>query len=233
LECSRNARLLFIGLWNFCDDEGRHPLKTKQIKAEIFPADELTESDILGMLQELSKNGLVTAYKVDSEQFLQVDGWHHQRIDKPQPAKYPAPPQDDSGNVLGTFLPDRIGEDRKGEEGRGREMSGVHVPDQRLLKSKRKTLVVNSSSVASRLSPDWKLPVEFEDWAATNFPAWGRRRIVEVGEGFRDYWIGVPGQKGSKCDWFATWRNWCRRERTEAKYSKSDAAAADFLKGAI
>ena len=30
---------------------------------------------------------------------------------------------------------------------------------------------------------------------------------------FRDYWQSVPGQKGTKLDWFATWRNWVRNER--------------------
>ena len=28
---------------------------------------------------------------------------------------------------------------------------------------------------------------------------------------FADYWRGVPGQKGVKRDWDATWRNWVRR----------------------
>lgn len=27
---------------------------------------------------------------------------------------------------------------------------------------------------------------------------------------FRDYWRAVPGAKGLKLDWPATWRNWCR-----------------------
>jgi hypothetical protein len=29
---------------------------------------------------------------------------------------------------------------------------------------------------------------------------------------FVDYWRSVPGAKGRKVDWAATWRNWCRRE---------------------
>lgn len=29
---------------------------------------------------------------------------------------------------------------------------------------------------------------------------------------FRDYWIAVPGAKGTKLDWPATWRNHCRRQ---------------------
>jgi hypothetical protein len=28
---------------------------------------------------------------------------------------------------------------------------------------------------------------------------------------FRDYWTALPGQKGVKLDWPATWRNWIRR----------------------
>lgn len=28
---------------------------------------------------------------------------------------------------------------------------------------------------------------------------------------FRDYWTAIPGQKGTKLDWSATWRNWIRR----------------------
>lgn len=31
-------------------------------------------------------------------------------------------------------------------------------------------------------------------------------------EKFRDYWVAVPGQKGSKLDWLATWRNFIRSE---------------------
>lgn len=115
---------MFIGLWNFADDEGRHPYRPKQIKAQIFPSDDLSENDILGMLSELSKNGLITTYTVDNEQYLLINGWHHQRIDKPQPAKYPPPLQDDSGNVLGTIPPDRIGEDRIGIDTIGKESKG-------------------------------------------------------------------------------------------------------------
>ncbi len=125
LECSTNARLMFIGLWNFADDEGRHPYRPKQIKAQIFPSDSMSEKDILGMLLELSKNGLITTYTIDNEQYLLINGWHHQRIDKPQPAKYPPPLQDDSGNILGTIPPDRIGEDRIGRDTIGKETKGA------------------------------------------------------------------------------------------------------------
>lgn len=119
LECSTNARLLFLGLLNFCDDFGRHPHSAKQCKAEVFPADDFTEKDILGMLHELSGNGLITVYATGGKEYFYVTGWKHQRIDKPQPAKYPDPFAEDSTNVPRVIPPDRKGEDTKGEEGKG------------------------------------------------------------------------------------------------------------------
>lgn len=35
-------------------------------------------------------------------------------------------------------------------------------------------------------------------------------------EKFRDYWRGVPGPRGVKLDWLATWRNWVRRSAETA-----------------
>ena len=35
-----------------------------------------------------------------------------------------------------------------------------------------------------------------------------------VFDGFKDYWVSVPGAKGIKADWFATWRNWVRNQKT-------------------
>lgn len=132
LECSRNARLLFIGLWNFCDDHGRHKFVPRQIKAEVYPGDDLSEDDILGMLHELSKNGLIRTYVVENSEYLQVTGWHHQRIDKPQKQKFPEP----SENTPGTLPPRArgLGKEGKGKDSKGEELkhmsdlqSDVHV----------------------------------------------------------------------------------------------------------
>ena len=34
---------------------------------------------------------------------------------------------------------------------------------------------------------------------------------------FRDYWVAQPNGRGTKADWFATWRNWVRKETTHGK----------------
>lgn len=38
---------------------------------------------------------------------------------------------------------------------------------------------------------------------------------------FRDYWIAVPGSRGLKLDWTATWQNWCRRDAERRPASRA------------
>lgn len=88
--CSRDARLLFIGMWNFCDDAGIHPMKNKTLKMEIFPGDDFLEGEFDSLIKELIKAGLLTEYYVNGQGYYLVTGWHHQRIDKPT-FRYPSP----------------------------------------------------------------------------------------------------------------------------------------------
>lgn len=101
MDVSRDARLMFVGLWNFCDDAGRHPLNPSRIKAEIFPGDDVTSADIRGWLDELERSGLIETYTVDDKAYLQVTGWHHQKIDHPQKPRYPQNPGSHSTNETG------------------------------------------------------------------------------------------------------------------------------------
>lgn len=92
-ECSTSARLTFVGMWTFCDDQGVHPAKPKTLKAELFPMDDISSTDVAGWVEELVKAGLVAQFTGrDGERYWHVTGWaKHQKIDKPS-FKYPAPP---------------------------------------------------------------------------------------------------------------------------------------------
>ena len=84
LACSLISRLLFIGMWNFCDDHGVHPASYIRIKAEVFPADDCTIHDVKNWINELIDNNLLREYVIEDEKFWLVTGWKkHQRIDKP------------------------------------------------------------------------------------------------------------------------------------------------------
>ena len=63
VELSPLARLLFIGLWNFADDDGRMPYSTTRIKLQILPAD---AADISALLGEIRGKLLIDVYVVDN-----------------------------------------------------------------------------------------------------------------------------------------------------------------------
>lgn len=123
-ECSTTARLLFIGLWNFCDDFGRHQASAKRLKMEIFPADNCKDKDIEGWVSELLRVGLIRAYTVDGKHFWQVTGWHHQKIEKPS-ARHPTPEKfDDHSTTVRQPFADQTPAEGKGMEGSLKEGNG-------------------------------------------------------------------------------------------------------------
>ena len=66
----------------------------------------------------------------------------------------------------------------------------------------------------SRLSADWVLPKDWEDWARQERPDLNLR---SVGEQFKDYWSAKAGSGSTKLDWQATWRNWVRNQKQSFK----------------
>lgn len=63
-----------------------------------------------------------------------------------------------------------------------------------------------------RLPADWKPSDDLQAWTLRERPDLDPRRVLEQ---FRDYWLAVPGAKGCKADWDATWRNWVRNQRRD------------------
>lgn len=121
MELSRDARLLFISMWNFCDDAGIHPASLKSLKARIFPSDDLTSADIQRLIDELIEQSLIRFYEVDKKGFWLVTGWHHQKIDKPS-FKYPHPTENQHRSGLDEHSTNdsRTLDDDSPPEGRGR-----------------------------------------------------------------------------------------------------------------
>ena len=90
------TRLLFIGMWNFADDYGRMDFAPITIKARIFPTDPTTAADVRDMLNELCSHDLITIYSAKDKEYIEITGWDHQKIDKRQASKIPAPFAEDS-----------------------------------------------------------------------------------------------------------------------------------------
>jgi hypothetical protein len=99
MECSIPARLMFIGMWNFADDAGRLTCSAKSLKAQIFPSDDLSIDQVQRLIDELSSNDLIYIYTIDNKRFIQITGWHHQKIDRPKPSKIPKPSSIDRRSI--------------------------------------------------------------------------------------------------------------------------------------
>jgi hypothetical protein len=60
------------------------------------------------------------------------------------------------------------------------------------------------------------------EWARHETPLVGAKETLA----FVDYWLGVPGAKGVKANWLATWRNWMRRSQASAEQGRASPSTA-------
>jgi len=69
VELSFEARLLFIGLWTIADRAGRLEDRPKQIKMDVFPADNIDCEAILGQLEAIN---MIERYSHGGAKYIQV-----------------------------------------------------------------------------------------------------------------------------------------------------------------
>jgi hypothetical protein len=69
VELPFEVRLLFIGLWTLADRAGRLIDRPKQIKMEIFPADNVDCNAALDLLAEIE---MIERYEVNGKQYIQI-----------------------------------------------------------------------------------------------------------------------------------------------------------------
>lgn len=90
-----DTRLLFIGLWSYVDDNGVGRDNEKLIQADLFPLEDDPRDTLATVsrgLQQLADGGQISRYTVDGKPFLYINAWeNHQRIDRPNKARYPLP----------------------------------------------------------------------------------------------------------------------------------------------
>lgn len=87
--------------------------------------------------------------------------------------------------------------------------SDANTNDTYLLKKESK--ITGSRFETVTLPDDWK------EFCKTERPELNPEKIFAE---FRDYWIAVPGARGRKLDWFATWRNRVRDKKADTGFPK-------------
>ncbi len=122
------ARLLYIGLWNLCDDNyATLPNKPSWIKVQIFPYQSV---NIPQLLNELSKIGKIVKFTSDKQEFWYVKNFFkYQRVEKPSKAKYPkylGVVGEESGNTPAEV---KLSKDKLSEINVGEVKKGVSAGD--------------------------------------------------------------------------------------------------------
>lgn len=143
--CSRDARLLFLLLKTLVDDDGRARGGARLLASLLFPYDDPAELRVGAWLAELAAAGLLVTYRAgDGAEYVQLTAFRaDERIDHPTASKLPPPPADatptEPSRTLAnlrepsqTFTLDRIGKDRKGEEGKETRAEGAREASREL-----------------------------------------------------------------------------------------------------
>lgn len=218
-EVSPLGRLLFIALWTMADRAGRLEDRPKRIKVEALPYD---DCDAESLLSELAERDFILRYARGGRRYIQIVNFSKHQNPHVREPESDIPGPDEPGGPQGD-LPDERPPSSSGghsastgptpgEPDPGPADSGFLIPDS--------PSRIPDSGGESR-PPDGertpracRIPENFPDdewiaWAAKERPDLDARLVADK---FRDYWLGVPGAKGRKLDWPATWRNFVRNE---------------------
>ena len=198
---SEPAEILYRRLMSIVDDYGRFEADADLIRARCFPRqfERWSVDRIEKHISELSSESqLVTVYSCGAKNYLQINNFGQRIQSKP---RCPGPDSLESTVINGESPP---------RASRARTKSESYSKSESDTESLGSLSPKNGSSHGSRFSLE-ELP---DDWKtfAMNDCHWDEFQIQKTFVVFSDYWKAATGAKARKADWFATWRNWCRRE---------------------
>lgn len=122
--------------------------------------------------------------------------------------RWKASPQEESLDLGGADMPDPMPNPMPNPMPRERERE----IDRKTPKPRR----------GSRVPDDFAIDKSMRAWAAKSAPDVDLDKTLED---FIDYWKAVPGAKGVKLDWVATWRQSMRKQQVWAQERKPKAGA--------
>lgn len=228
---TRDARLLYIALWNQADEHSRVQGDPRYVKGHCLPYDDdLDEAAVDALVDDLATAGRVVRYDVDGDPYLFLPKLaKHQRLEANKvPSRLPEPP-DPSVESTRLVLDADLSASRadlpapivvQQVAGSMGQVAGCMEP------------VANRADKpaphGTRIPEPFPISDEMKAWVTAEgiTPAQARASTVR----FVDYWRGKPGKDGRKTDWPATWRNWLRRDYENVpRASTTDQRVAEAL----
>lgn len=212
---SERAELFYRRLMSVVDDFGRFDALPVLLRAAVYPLriDKIGDDDVQGFLDECVAARLLAVYVVGGQPYLElIDFRQHARAKE---SRFPAPelqaqcvsdaPAVHVQRTRTAYAPgDGDGDGGEGG-GEGEGEDGVEVAH---------AAAPQPPPARSPAAHGSRIPPDFPDDDAITFCRSERPDLdpLRVRDKFRDYWLGVPGSKGRKADWRATWRNFVRGE---------------------
>lgn len=218
-----------LGLLTYVLSKPDHwKVSTRQLVAQVARSEKPTGRDgTYAILNELMASGYVTR-EIERDERGCMAGWSYTFHDEPaepaegepsQPDPNPAYPRPGNPDTAEPYTA------RPNAAQPNTAKADSLVNTEKAVKTE-KAAKTDGEQRATRLPADWTLPDEWLAWALGHHPTWNPGRAQLAAESFRDYWIAVPGAKGRKTDWQATWRNWVRREKPMRAVATTELSAA-------
>lgn len=252
------ARLLFMGLWNYVDDNGVGEYDEALIRSDLFPRDPVDEVSVMihGAIIELYGMAQIILFESveTGRQYLQVANWHHQKINRPTKSQKPTatsanirliePSVSDPGVITEDSLPDQgikgsrePGIEGSGDQGTSTSLALVEGGPGGDPVTTAPAKAVAKTKRGTRIADDYMPSDETIAKIRAEFPSISKDDLIREHRKFCDHWQAKTGANGTKLDWDATWRNWMRtayergnigRSGPAAQPSKVDAKAAGW-----
>lgn len=159
----------------------------------------ITLEDVAGWLAELGESGLIQMYADESgDKYLHINGF-----EELQPAgkngkrvcRFPRPNESRLIPIDLDFLDSSLA-----SHSHSHSHSDPHSHSDLNPQRARRT----PGAQGVRLPEDFSVTTELREWASEHAPHVNLEKTLAE---FQDYWKGVPGAKGRKLDWPATFRN--------------------------
>ena len=207
-------RLLFIGLWNFCDDQGFMDYRPKKIKMQVMPADDI---DIPRALERLRRASLVVAYDAPNGVVLHIRNWgKHQRVNNPSKERYSPSDLRERGGFEDTlhspndsWSPEGKGMEGKGREGKGRDGAGAPHLGYRVGDDEPAEAMVPNTMPETTFPKGWGPGARHIAYAAEN--------ALEIRGEFSRFRDHARDKGRLSRDWDAALMGWLRDSATRAK----------------
>lgn len=155
---------------------------------------------------------------------LQENGWFHGRCDEVI-TQYHSMAEKNRENGKRGGRPKKTQWDTDGNQlDTNSQPDGKATNNQEPITNNHKPLTSVERTRATRLPDNWQPTESMIEFCKNERPD---LKAEAIADGFKDYWIAVPGAKGRKADWNATWRNWVRNQRAQAGSFKPYESAKD------